>query len=285
MGSDQKIADAQAARVRWFSRRQRLLTRLMGPFARLSVLDRIHFDKYSYPQYAYGVYFACMQARMLGHEATTVIEFGVAGGNGLVALEKAASEVGDFFGVRVAVIGFDNGAGLPASEDLRDMIYWYQPTAFAMDEQGLRCRLNSATLHIGRITDTLDEALGDLKGPIGFCAFDMDYYSSTRDALKIFEAPTATRQPRVLIYADDIFGYHDLNVTSCDVGEEFAFEEFNNRHSDAKIRPVRGLRYKRPVPAMWNDKIFALHDFSHPDYSRPINPNEPEHATELSSLR
>ena len=183
MESNQMVANAQAARVKWFSRRRRLLTRLMGPFARLSVLDCVHLDKYSYPQYAYGVYFACMQARMLGHEATTVVEFGVAGGNGLVALEKAALEIGQFFGVRVSAIGFDNGAGLPTSEDLRDMIYWYQPTAFAMDEKGLRSRLTIATLHIGRIADTLDEALHDLKGPIGFCAFDMDYYSSTRDAL------------------------------------------------------------------------------------------------------
>lgn len=203
----------------------------------------------------------------------------------MVALEDCAAQIGDALDVKVDVFGFDNGDGMPPATDSKDMIYWYRPTAFKMDIPRLRARLKQARLFIGLVEDTVVQATRDIRGPIGFCSFDMDYYSATAASLRIFDAAPETRQPRVIIYADDIFGYHDLNIVCKDVGEERAFLEFNDAHSHLKIHPIRGLRYKRPVPAMWNDKMFALHDFSHPDYNTPINPNDPSAATEMNRLR
>jgi hypothetical protein len=253
-------------------------------FTKLNAIDRVHLDDFKYPHYAYGVYMACMQAQMLGQDITTVIEFGVAGGNGLLALEDAAIEIGAALGVEVDVLGFDAGAGMPPSNDFRDMIYWYRPGAFKMDYSKLKARLRKAKLIIGDIEKTISEATINLRGPIGFCAFDMDYYSATIQALKVFDAPSATRQPQVLIYAADIFGFHDLNVMCESVGEERAFSEFNESHRALKIQEVRGLRSKRPLNAKWNDKIFALHDFSHEHYNTPINPSSPEMTSRQSGL-
>lgn len=135
------------------------------------------------------------------------------------------------------------------------------------------------------IAETVVEATRDLRGPIGFCSLDMDYYSATIEALRIFDEAPASRLPRVTLYADDVFGYHDLNIVGEDVGEDRAFKEFNAAHPSMHINAISGLKHKRIFPAMWNDKMYALHDLAHPDYNTPINPNSPEVSTRLNALR
>src|ERR1700730_8566848 len=77
------------------------------------------------PQYAWGAVFAAAQARALGHTQVALLELGVAGGTGLVALETIAAEVAAKTGVRVVVYGFDTGHGLPAVTDPRDLPQLY----------------------------------------------------------------------------------------------------------------------------------------------------------------
>lgn len=279
------VGEIQGSRTAWFSRRKRLVWRATRRFRSLDSVQRVHLDDYVYPHYAYGVLVSCMQARMLGFDRVTVIEFGVAGGNGLVALESASAEIGPQVGVTVDVLGFDTGEGMPSSDDPKDVVYWFRPAAFKMDVARLQRRLTTARLVLGRIEDTVAEATRELDGPIGFCALDMDYYSATVSALSIFDADQSTRLPRVLLYADDIFGYHDLNVMSTDVGEERAIADFNESHDRIRIGSIRGLRHKRPIPAMWNDKMFALHDFDHPLYNEPINPATLDQAEAMLHLR
>src|SRR5262249_56044490 len=59
------------------------------------------------PQYAWGVAIASAQARALGHKEISVLEFGVAGGRGLVALEQIVQSVSAVTGVAVRIFGFD----------------------------------------------------------------------------------------------------------------------------------------------------------------------------------
>src|SRR5579872_2863973 len=66
-----------------------------------SVATRVRYDVFDRPHYAYGVYSAADLAKRLGLGAIQVIEFGVAGGNGLVALEAIAAAVGAEFGIRI----------------------------------------------------------------------------------------------------------------------------------------------------------------------------------------
>lgn len=264
---------------------RRLWLQIKGTCGALSTIEKVHLDKFSYPHYAYGIYVACLQARMLSVPRITALEFGVAGGNGLVAMETAATEIGTWLGVEVDVIGVDQGAaGLPSSSDHRDMVYWFKPGAYAMNEPKLRAKLSRASLVIGDINKTLPELVSRIHAPVGFCSLDMDYYTSTCAALRLFESPAPIWLPRVMLYADDIFGFDDLNIMSCDVGEELAFADFNVRNPSKKISVIRGLGHKRPRPAAWNEKMFALHDFGHPRHNECINPLADDELARLLSL-
>src|ERR1700730_9430150 len=74
-----------------------------------SVDTRVRYGIFDRPHYAYGVYSAADLAKRLGLNAISVIEMGVAGGKGLLALEGIAKMVGADFGVRIHVTGFDSG--------------------------------------------------------------------------------------------------------------------------------------------------------------------------------
>ena len=87
---------------------------------------RCRFDIFERPHYAYGVQQGAYLANRLGLPAISVIEFGVAGGRGLIALEEIARLASQEYGVRVDVYGFDRGVGLPKSSDLRDLPYTWE---------------------------------------------------------------------------------------------------------------------------------------------------------------
>ena len=58
---------------------------------------RLRCGMWSRPHYAYGVFAAAKLARRLGYSGMSAVEFGVAGGNGLLALEEIAKAVGQHF--------------------------------------------------------------------------------------------------------------------------------------------------------------------------------------------
>jgi hypothetical protein len=55
---------------------------------------------------------------------------------------------------------------------------------FPMDEAALRRELRRAKLHLGRVETTVPEFVRGTFVPVAFISFDLDLYSSTRDALK-----------------------------------------------------------------------------------------------------
>ena len=85
------------------------------------------------PHYAYGIHRAIDAADRLGFKEVTVIEFGVAGGNGLLALERHAEYLGKKRNFKVNVVGFDSGTGLPSSLDYRDQPYRWSGGFYGMD--------------------------------------------------------------------------------------------------------------------------------------------------------
>jgi len=231
-----------------------------------SVALRTRYGAWDRPQYAYGTFHAARQAKLLGLKGISVIEFGVAGGSGLLALEAIAREVGDFFGIQISVFGFDTGEGLPGATDYRDLPYVWGKGYYRMDEAKLRDQLRADTeLVIGNVRDTI-QTLARIANPIGFASFDMDYYSSTKHALAAFDLPQSTRMPRVYCYFDDIL-YPEFACHNPWTGELCAIREFNEEHSDMKLCPFHSLQWLRPHPEPWNDQIYVLHDFHHPLYS------------------
>jgi hypothetical protein len=217
------------------------------------------------PQYAWGAVQGAALARVLGIPRVSVIEFGVAGGHGLLALEGAASAVETLTGVRIDVFGFDTGAGLPRPVDHRDQPNMWFEGQLPMDHRRLEAALSRASLRLGAVEETVPRFVAGRPAPVAFVAFDLDLYSSTRDALGLFRADHQLLLPRVLSYFDDIFGYSYNDYC----GERLAIREFNEGSAARKIAPVRGLRYFLPRSTfhqLWPDGMHFAHLFDHPLY-------------------
>ncbi len=238
---------------------------------------KIQFDALPRPHLAYGMYVAAMQARALGLQSVTVIEFGVAGGNGLRCMESHAGlieRITEFRSFEFTIVGFDRQGGMPESQDPRDIVYWYELGAFDVDVDTVRSTLKRARYLVGDIVDTLPLLLEPDLPPIGFVAFDVDFYTSTIDALQVFRLQSKTRLPRVLCYLDDVFGISDLTIMGESIGEEAAMHSWNKEHPRKPIEKVAGLRHKRPLPRHWNDQMWCLHDLEHPQYNTGIRQHD-----------
>lgn len=232
---------------------------------------RVKFDAIQRAPYAYGIYKAALQAKSLNIPRITAIEFGVAGGNGLLAMEHIADEIERELGVTVSIYGFDIVEGLPMPRDYRDLPYAWSEGSYKMDESSLRARLRRSTLILGDVRDTVPEFFDkNHSPPIGFISFDLDYYSSTKEALRIFEHQTQQYLPRVLCYFDDTLG-HDDEYHFDEVGELLAIKEFNARHEQVKLGKINGLRYKRCIPDQWNEGFFVCHFFNNPLYNTHVS--------------
>jgi len=236
------------------------------------ISTRVRYGISSRPPYAYGVFAAADLAKRLGLGGITAIELGVAGGRGLLALESIAMEVGFHLGIQISVFGFDSGKGMPTPIDYRDLPHVWDQGFYDMDQASLRARLKHAVLILGDVEDTIPAFLmtGGIP-PIGFIAFDLDYYSSTKKAFRLFEGSTASRLPRVYCYFDDIM-WPTIACHNEYVGELCAIREFNLQHEGKKICPISMLRYMQPHIAAWNEQMFVLHDFHHPHYCVNITP-------------
>ena len=259
------IATDPAQRKRYFLKRS----------ASATFPERLAYDALPRPNYAYGVYRAALEAKALEIPAISAIEFGVAGAAGLFDLERIAGEVERETGVAVQVYGFDTAAGMPPPVDYRDMGYVWATGQFAPHED-FRPRLKKAKFVIGDVAETVPRFCGEFNpAPIGFVAFDLDYYSSTVHALELFEADSSKLLPRVICYMDDIVG-DDHELHSAFTGELLAIEEFNAAHAMRKVAPINLLRHKRKIPSVWNDQMFVAHIFDHPLYNQYTNPRWPK---------
>jgi hypothetical protein len=218
------------------------------------------------PAYLWGVLQAAGEASTLGVPRITALEFGVAGGRGLLALERIAARVGELAGVAIDVVGFDTGTGLPEPIDHRDVPNLLATGRFPMDVEALRRQLTNASLVLGGIDETLPTYLQSGPPPAGFVSIDVDLYSSTVHTLRLFDADAGRLLPRVYCYFDDILGftYSDCN------GELLAMAEFNAAHSRRKIGKIHGLGYRirdsmRSLP--WVECMYIAHIFDHVSYA------------------
>lgn len=202
-------------------------------------------------------------AAALGRPRVSVIEFGVAGGNGLLELERVGEWVQRRSGVSIDVYGFDTGRGLPRPQDYRDLPNLWSEGHFSMDADELRSRLARAQLELGPVAETVPRFLEREPAPVGFVSFDLDLYSSTVDAFSIFESVPGRLLPRVTCYFDDIIGFSHSDFT----GERLAISEFNESHETRKISHIYGLRYVLLQEKWWTEMMYMFHLFDHPGYN------------------
>lgn len=256
----------------------RQLTRIPGvrnwwrKFPLGSVDLRTNLDIWDRPQYAFGVYSAAKLAAGLRLNGISIIEFGVAGGNGLVALERIAAAMGQRFELQIDVYGFDTGAGMPTPCDYRDVPYVWGPGFYGTDVDSLKSRLNSAHLFLGDVGETVPKFLANSPlPPVGFVSFDLDYYSSTKKAFRIFDGPSTAVLPRVFCYFDDIVQPQQAYLNDY-LGELCAIREYNQENEKRKITKIQGLPFLRQHPDVWNEQMYVHHDFGHPLYESLVTP-------------
>lgn len=217
------------------------------------------------PWYAHCVFHSAHLAWSLGYDAVSVVEFGVAGGNGLVLLEKYANEISQVLGIEIQVYGFDRGKGLPAPTDYRDTPYCWGEGFYEMDEPKLRSRLTNARLVLGDVSETVRTFADDYQpAPIAAVFFDLDMYSSTKAAFGIFDLEEKFRIPRVYCFFDDIFG-NPNTLTSDFTGERLAITEFNSENATRKISSIY---YPSSSTLLRAENIFIHHDFGHSKYNQ-----------------
>ena len=232
----------------------------------VSYAKRLRYNALFRPQYGYCMYNAALLAQSLGYQEISVIEFGVAGGNGLVNVERHVREITKELGIKFQVYGFDIGSGLPKPQDYRDMPYMWQEGFYPMNREQLEGKLKFAKLVIGDVAQTCSTFFDDYSpAPIGCVLFDLDYYSSTMGAFKIFDAGPQEFLPRVYCYFDDVLS-EALRAGSEYVGVLRAIGDFNDSNADKKIAKIPSLSVSRKIPAFWNEEIYVFHDFSHPKY-------------------
>lgn len=233
-------------------------------------------SKYRYwlvdrPHYAYGVHRAADGAKRLGYDAVTVVELGVAGGNGLVALERHAKYLSSRHGLRIDVVGFDSGEGMPRPADYRDQPFRWDSGFYQMDEGALRDRLTSSSLILGDVGTTVPKWVEENRerlreAPVGFVSFDLDYWSSTMASFELFRLEDSSHLlPRIACWLDDIV----FSIPS--IGELQAVADFNSEApSSRSIGQINGLRAGVPFDPPWADQLFEAHIFDHQRYSERV---------------
>jgi hypothetical protein len=214
--------------------------------------------------YAFGALEAADIAIASGVSAVTLIEIGVASGAGLMNLASIAERVSKETGVRCEVHGFDSGAGLPPPVDYRDHPDLYQHGDFGMDADALRAMLPvGSELHLGPLSSTIPRFLerSRASAPIGFVALDVDYWSSTVEALELFKGEPEQYLPRTVVYVDDIA----LDEHNSAAGASLAIGEFNQTMPRRRLEQHAFLEsrriFRRPA---WIKQTMFLHLLDHP---------------------
>lgn len=228
-----------------------------------SFRQKVSFDLVIRPHGAYGLLKAADVAKRHGIKEITAVEFGVASGAGLMNMAKIAKKVEATTGVKIYLVGFDTGKGMPSALDYRDHPELYRAGDFPMDFANLRAALpQNVELVLGELKETLPGwTAGNLgKRPIGFVVIDVDYYSSTVDALNILKGNPENYLPFVIMYVDDVL--FDEHNSWC--GELLAIKEFNENFLFRKIeRPTFIARERIFKRAPWLQQMFFCHILDH----------------------
>jgi hypothetical protein len=278
-----KFADrAFAIAARPVPLRSILLRALLKKWPIGSYRTRLEISAVQRAHYGWCVYHAAEEAKALGHKAITVVEFGVAGGNGLVSLCQHKKETEKATGVEVLIVGFDTGKGLPTSGDSRDLLYFWPAGSFEMDREALERRVaGQAELVIGNVATTIPTWEPRQDAPIGAVLFDLDLYTSTMVAFRILDKSNLL--PRMWCYFDDIHGYPE-SAYSDSIGEREAIKQFNlaperKRRND---HLSRAYVFKGVASQPWHEDIYLYHQLNHPDYNRCLS-QETKHQLRLTA--
>ena len=120
-------------------------------------------------------------------------------------------------------------------------------------------------LIIGNIYATVDEfrELISTSAPVGLVAIDVDTYSSSKSALRLFDGSAEQYLPMTFVYFDDSGSRSHFTRFA---GELLSIDEFNDEHEFRKLDIDRGVwnAHRQIGPQLWYERMQILHVFDHP---------------------
>jgi hypothetical protein len=247
------------------------INRILMPLAKLDEFGPmalgyrlVYHDVFERAQFGYGVMLAAEQARRMNLKSVSLVETGVWFGAGLKSLCEWSDLISQTQGMEFRVFGFDTGAGLPPVKDWRDHPeLWLSGSMRMPDFEKLRSELPPfCQLILGDVEKTIPEFLetqASANSPVGFFSLDVDLYTSSVSALKLFDAKPGFLMPATIVWVDDSY----INVMQNNhCGEALAISEYNARNPLRKIEQ-KIVRTDRPS-RLWHHCYWFAHIFDHP---------------------
>ncbi len=238
---------------------------------RVAILKYLtHKYKQFRPHYETILLESVLEAKKLGYNSVTVLELGVAGGNGIISLEKYKKKIEKLTNIEIKIYGFDLGEGLPEVNNKFDLPFFWRKGQYKVDKAKLE-NVVSSKIFYGDIEKTILEFEKLNPKNISCIFFDLDLYTSTKKFLKKLSSLEKYLTPRVYCYFDDVFStYHWFNEHN---GELLAIKEFNNENSNIKIGKsldnINDFRFP-----LGKNQFFMLHNFNHKDYHKFIGQDD-----------
>ena len=224
------------------------------------------------PNYAYCLFHAAKLAKKLKYNAFSVIEFGVAGGNGLYFIENFSSKISKELDINIEVYGFTLEKGLSAPEGYKDLPYWFAQGYFSTDKEKLFKKIKKSKIIFGDVKETTTDFFKKYNpAPLGVIFNDLDYFSSTLNSFNIFNSETKNYLPRIFCYFDDIVGSENEMYGEF-TGELAAINEFNKINENKKIFLNQNLVCQSNE--VWRYQIYYYHNFVHEKYNDFIGEEE-----------
>ena len=221
-------------------------------------VKKINYDLVPRQPYAFGLSEAFRLAKEEQIDKVIIIEFGVASGAGLFNLAYISNKLSKIYNIDYEVLGFDTGKGMPEPIDYRDHPEHYMTGDFPSINLENAKLPKKTKIYYGDIEDTVKNILEHLNKnvKIGFVSIDVDYYSSTKKCLEIFNYNESNFFSTTPVYFDDVQNIDD-NIYC---GELLAIEEFNKINENRKLSKMNNLRYLRIFKnAVWIDQMYYAH--------------------------
>ena len=210
-----------------------------------------------------------LEAKELGYKKVSVLELGVAGGNGIITLEKYKKKIEKLTNIQIEIYGFDTGDGLPQIDNKYDLPFLWSTGDYKNDKYELEKRITSKIFY-GDIKDTFEDFIKTDPEKVVSIFIDLDLYTSTKNFLNQLPKFKHYLSPRVYCYFDDVFiPRHYINEHN---GELLAIKEFNDENTDIKIGKSVSSFYDFKFPT-GTEGLFMMHNFSHKDYFKKLDPH------------
>src|ERR1700692_54211 len=103
------IIPRSAKVLKALSRPETIIRALLKRFPVGSFEFRMALDAINRPWYAHGMYEAAQLGLLLRRPSISVAEFGVAHGDGLIAMEELARDIRKLLNIQIEIFGFDTG--------------------------------------------------------------------------------------------------------------------------------------------------------------------------------